>query len=138
MAPARLPGQPSSTCSFESGRELVIRVEIGTMPALLRSIVRSALETEDDFDVLAAPRATLSSDFGQADVVVVCRDREPFECIPVPLLADRRGPAIVAIDSDGDAAAILSVIAESCPVADASGLCGMVRHAALARRKATH
>jgi len=107
----------------------VIRIAIGAMPPLLRSIVSSALETEGDF-TLMAPSASGLWDSGGADVLIVCRDRNPDECIPLRALADSDVPAIVAIDSQGASARILHIVAENAAITAASDLCDAVRLAA--------
>jgi hypothetical protein len=114
----------------------VIRIEIGAMPPLLRSIVSSALETEEDFAVMIPLAASRRDD--EADVLVVCSDREPDDCLPVGRLAGRGSPAIVAIDSEGGSATILRVVAESASITAASDLCEAVRRAALARSRTTN
>jgi hypothetical protein len=117
----------------------VIRIEIGAMPPLLRSIVSSALETERDLAVMA-PAVTHGRGTGtraeDPDVLIVCSDREPDDCIPVRRLTGVRPPAIVAIDSEGASAMILRVTAESTTLAAASDLCDAVRLAA--RRRTTN
>ena len=87
----------------------MIRIEIGAMPPLLRSIVSSALETEGDLAVMAAGEAAARS--GEADVLIICSDRESDDCVPLGRLAGPRSPAIVAIDSEGASATILHVTA---------------------------
>lgn len=120
----------------------MIRIEIGAMPPLLRSIVSAALETEGDMAVIA-PKTTarreagLQSDPGsdRPDVLIVCSDREPDDRIAVRRLAARGSPTIVAIDSEGAAATILRIIAESTPIAAASDLRDAVRLAARHRSR---
>jgi hypothetical protein len=111
----------------------VIRIEIGAMPPLLRSIVNSALGTEGDLVVMepaAIGGRRAGSPASGADVIIVCSDRDPDDCIPIRQLAGTDTPAIVAIDSAGATATILRVIAESTPIAAASDLCDAVRLAA--------
>ncbi|HZI45506.1 MAG TPA: hypothetical protein VFD53_09810 [Ilumatobacter sp.] len=120
----------------ESGEgHAVIRIEIGAMPPLLRSIVSSALGTERDLAVMM-PAATYGSGVEDADVLIVCSAREPDDCIPIRRLAGRRPPTIVAIDSEGTSATILRVTAESTALDGASDLCDAVRLAA--RRRTTN
>ena len=119
----------------------MIRIEIGAMPPLLRSIVSSALETERDLVVMApaaGQRPGTGRETGQADVVIVCSDREPDACIPLRQRARPESPAIVAIDSEGASATILRVIGESRPIAAASDLREAVRHAARRQPPATN
>lgn len=115
----------------------MIRIEIGAMPPLLRSIVSSALETEGDMAVMA-PAAAEAHRVDGADVLIVCSDREPEDCIPVGRLATRDSPAIVAIDSEGISATILRVTAESRPIAAAADLRDTVRLAARHRSRTTN
>lgn len=115
----------------------VIRIEIGAMPPLLRSIVSSALETERDL-VVMAPATAEERTAGEADVLIVCSDRAPNNGIPVRQLARIEAPAIVAIDSEGVSATILRVTAESTPIAAASDLCEAVRLAARHRSRTTN
>lgn len=115
--------------AVEAGRNAVIRVEIGTMPALLRSIVGSALETQEDFAVMSNAATDLRKDEGGADVLIVCSDREPFDCIPIGALTGRNPAAIVAIDSEGASAKILRIISENSRIEAASDLCDAVRRA---------
>ena len=110
----------------------MIRIEIGTMPPLLRSIVSAALESEGDFAVMAPARTGAGAD-ARADVLIVCRDREPDSCIPVRELARRDSPAIVAIDTEGACATTLRVTAEDTALGAASDLCDAVRLAAHSR-----
>jgi hypothetical protein len=123
----------------------VIRIEIGAMPPLLRSIVSLALETEGDMSVMA-PTATDGGRLGRradpgadrADVLIVCSDREPDDLIPVRRLGGTNSPAIVAIDSAGTSATILRVTAERTPVAAASDLRDAIRAAARQRPRMTN
>lgn len=124
--------------AFEAGRNAVIRVEIGTMPALLRSIVGSALETQKDFVVMPNSASDLRKDEGGADVLVVCSDREPFDCIPIGALIGRNSAGIVAIDSEGASATILRIISEDSRIAAAADLCDAVRRAGLQRTRTTN
>lgn len=119
----------------------MIRIEIGAMPSLLRSIVSSALETEGDMAVMAAAaieggRAGPRS--GEADVLIVCSDREPDDRIALRQLVGTDSPAIVAIDSEGRSATILRVTAETTPIGAASDLCEAVRLAARQRSRTTN
>lgn len=115
----------------------MIRIEIGAMPPLLRSIVSAALESEGDFTVMA-PAASGIGSSGAADVLIVCGDREPDDCIPVRRLARRDAPAIVAIDSEGSSAIMLRVIAEDTAIAAASDLRDAVRLAAHGHSRTTN
>ena len=121
----------------------MIRIEIGAMPPLLRSIVSSALETEGDMAVMApagteAGGARPEAGRDEADVLIVCSDREPEHRIAVRQLAGMNAPAIVAIDSEGVRATILRVTAESTPIGAASDLCDAVRLAARGRTRTTN
>ena len=115
----------------------MIRIEIGTMPPLLRSIVSAALESEGDFTLMASARTGASADV-RADVLIVCSDREPDNCIPVRELASRDSPAIVAIDTEGACATTLRVTAEDTALGAASDLCDAVRLAAHTRTRTTN
>jgi len=118
----------------------VIRIEIGAMPPLLRSIVSAALGTEGDLVVVepatiaggARPAAS------GADVLIVCSDREPDHGIPVRKLTGTDAPTIVAIDSEGTSAMILRVIAGDRPIAAAADLCDAVRLAAGVRSRTSN
>jgi hypothetical protein len=124
--------------AFEARRNAVIRVEIGTMPALLRSIVSSALETQEDFAVMPNSATDLPRDEHGADVLIVCSDRAPFDCIPIGTLTGRNSAAIVAIDSEGASATILRIISENSRIEAASDLCDAVRRAAYQRARTTN
>jgi len=119
----------------------VIRIEIGAMPSLLRSIVSSALEPEGDMAVMA-PAMTRESRTGpraaDADVLIVCSDRDPDDCIPVGQLAGAGSTAIVAIDSAGASVTILRVTAERTPITAAADLRDAVRRAARHRSRTTN
>jgi hypothetical protein len=110
----------------------VIRIEIGAMPPLLRSILSAALEGEGDFTVVAP---VAGDDRVEPDVLVVCRDRAPHDCIPVGPLAAAAPPAIVAIDAEGLSATVLWVTAERTALGAATDLRDAVRIAA--RRRST-
>lgn len=109
----------------------MIRIAIGAMPSLLRSIVRSALETRRDMAVVAASEPC--GPRGGAEVLIVCSDREPDECIAVRHLIAAGAPTIVAIDTAGVRATILRVTVESMPIGAAADLCEAVRLAAGSR-----
>ena len=116
----------------------MIRIEIGAMPPLLRSIVSSALESERDMTVMAPAAAEgrgAGSRTDASDVLIVCSDREPDDCIPIRRFAGSEAPAIVAIDSEGGSATVLRVTAHSTPIAAASDLCDAVRLAARQRSR---
>jgi hypothetical protein len=116
----------------------VIRIEIGTMPPLLRSIVSSALETEGDMAVMAPAEVEQGGEgrsIGEPDVLIVCSDRAPDDRIAVRQLTRAGSPAIVAIDSEGACATILRVTAESTPIGAAADLCAAVRLAARDRSR---
>ena len=119
----------------------MIRIEIGAMPPLLRSIVSSALEPEGDMAVMAhvttrEDRARLGAE--EADVLIICSDRDPDDCIPVRQLAGSGSSAIVAIDSAGASVTILRITAESTPITAASDLRDAVRRAARHRSRTTN
>lgn len=137
---AALASPRSEACESGEGHA-VIRIEIGAMPQLLRSIVSSALDTEGDMAVMA-PTASEGRGLGAAgdaaDVLIVCSDREPDDLIPLRRLAGACAPAIVAIDSAGVSATILRVTAESTPIGAASDLRDAVRLAARHRSRTTN
>ena len=118
----------------------MIRIEIGAMPSLLRSIVSSAIETERDLVVMqpAIEGRTAGPAAGDADVLIVCSDREPDDCIPFRQLATAGSPAIVAIDSAGVSATILRVTVERTAIAAAADLCYTIRLAARNRSRTTN
>jgi len=116
----------------------VIRIALGIMPPLLRSIVGSALESQEDFAVVPASQIVRPGTPAEVDVIMVCADRDPPDCVPVSLLVGRKPPTIVAIESAGDGAAIIRVTAERSPIGAASDLCEAVRSAAHRRRAELH
>jgi hypothetical protein len=126
----------------ESGEgPAVIHIAIGAMPPLLRSIVRSALETEADMAVMAPPAGEggrAGPGAGEADVLIVCSDRESEHRIAVRQLAATDAPVLVAIDSEGTCATILRVTAERTPIGAASDLCEAIRLAAHRRSRTTN
>jgi hypothetical protein len=75
---------------------------------------------------------------GEADVVIVCGDREPGDRIAFRQLAEAVSSTIVAIDSAGASATILRVTAERAPIGAASDLREAVRRAARRRVRATN
>ena len=87
---------------------------------------------------MMAPPASALWGTGEPDVVIVCRDREPDECIPIGELARDDAPAIVAIDSQGASARILHIVAENAAIAAAADLCAAVRLAAGPRARKTN
>lgn len=111
----------------------MIRIEIGVMPALLRSIVRSALETQGDFTVVAALPNEASQGVDAVDVVVVSDDHEKLGRIPVAALLGNDSPGIVAIAADGHSASILRLVSEHSRLDAASDLSDVVRQAAFGR-----
>ena len=130
----------SEACESGEGHA-VIRIEIGAMPPLLRSIVSSALEPEGDMAVMASSTikgAGAAPMAEQADVIIVCSDRDPDHCIPVRQLAGTSSPVIVAIDSAGASVTILRVTAESTSIAAASDLRDAIRRAARHRSRTTN
>lgn len=115
----------------------MIRIEIGAMPPLLRSIVSSALATERDIAVMppraSERRASGARDdpaAGRADVLIVCSDREPDGPIALRQLLGQDAPAILAIDSEGSTVTIVRVTTQTSPIAAAADLCEAVRRAA--------
>ena len=122
----------------------MIRIEIGAMPPLLRSIVSSALETEGDIAVMPPPGSEarrglrIDPQFARADVLIVCSDREPDGLIPLGRLVGHDSPAILAIDSEGSQVTIVRVTTERRPIAAASDLCNAVRLAAGHRPRTTN
>lgn len=134
-------GSPRSKACESGEGQAVIRIEIGAMPPLLRSIVSSALETEGDMAVMVpttGEQGGAGHAIGEADVLIVCSDRGPDDRIAVRHLAKADSPAIVAIDSEGTCATILRVTAESAPIGAASDLCAAVRLAARDRLRTTN
>lgn len=139
MAPAH-PAALASPAYRTSSQEgvAVIRIALGIMPPLLRSIVGSALESQEDFAVMPASLIVQPGASAEVDVIMVCADREPPDSVPVSLLVGSKPPAIVAIESAGGGAAIIRVTAEHSPIGAASDLCDAVRSAALRRRAELH
>jgi inorganic pyrophosphatase len=115
----------------------MIRIEIGQMPPLLRSIVRAALESQEDFAIVEVPQ-TWADDGDSADVIIVSGDPQRLGRVPmVPFIAEN-SPGLIAIAADGHSAAIVRVTAENSRVEAASDLSALVRRAARDRRKAVH
>lgn len=139
MAPAR-PAALASPVYRTSSQEgvAVIRIALGIMPPLLRSIVGSALESQEDFAVMPASQIAATNGTADVDVVMVCADRDPPDSVPVSLVLGSKPPAIVAIESAGTGAAIIRVTTEHRAIGAASDLCDAVRSAALRRRAELH
>ena len=115
----------------------MIRIEIGQMPPLLRSIVRSALESQEDFAIVEVPQTEIG-DADNADVIIVSGDPERLGRVPmVPFIAED-SPGLIAIAADGHSAAIVRVTAENSRVEAASDLSNLVRRAVRERRKQVH
>jgi len=112
----------------------VIRIEIGNMPSLLGSIVRSALETQEDFVIVDTSKAAAAEAFDAVDVVIVAGDRDKLGSIPIAALLREDPPSLVAIAADGNSAAIFRVSAEDSRIDAASDLLSVVRRAAFGRR----
>jgi hypothetical protein len=116
----------------------VIRIEIGNMPPLLGSIVRSALESQKDFILVEGLRSGQAASHDDIDVVIVSGDREKLGRIPVTSFITEDSPRIVAISADGHSASIVRVTADDRRLEAAADLSNLVRHAALDRRRAIH
>lgn len=112
----------------------MIRIEIGNMPSLLGSIVRSALETQEDFVIVESSKAGSGEGFETVDVVIVAGDRGKMGSIPIAALVREDPPSFVAIAADGNSASIYRVSAEDSRIDAASDLLSVVRRAATGRR----
>jgi len=112
----------------------VILVEIDNMPSLLRSIVRSALESQGDFDIVDPAGGTPAT----VDVVIVSADREKLGHISLAALVGADSPRVVTLSADGHSASILRLTAENSRIDATSDLSNVVRQAALERRRAIH
>lgn len=116
----------------------MIRIALGIMPSLLRSIVGSALESEEGFAVMPVSSLPRGDASAEIDVIVICGDRGPAGGIPLSLLTAANAPAIVAIEATGDEAAIIRVTTERSTIGAAADLCDAVRRAAQHRRAELH
>ena len=112
----------------------MILVEIDNMPSLLRSIVRSALESQGDFDIVD----TAGEAPATVDVVIVSADREKLGHISLAALVGADSPRVVTLSADGHSASILRLTAENSRIDATSDLSNVVRQAALERRRAIH
>jgi hypothetical protein len=112
----------------------VIRIEIGNMPSLLGSIVRSALETQEDFVIVDTSKMGTGEAFETIDVVIVAGDRGKMGSVPIAALVREDPPSFVAIAADGNSASIFRVTAEDSRIDAASDLLSVVRRAAMGRR----
>lgn len=112
----------------------MIRIEIGNMPSLLGSIVRSALETQEDFVIVDTLKAGAGEALDTVDVVIVAGDRGKLGSIPIAALVREEPPSFVAIAADGNSASIFRVTTEESRIDAASDLLSVVRRAALGRR----
>lgn len=121
--------------TYEPGSDGMIRVTIGSMPALLRSIVRSALETQGDFAVMETPSEPRSEDLDATDVLLLCADRADREVLSIPVLIGTDTPAVVAVSSEGNSAFTIRTTTEDSRIGAASDLCDVVRRAASDRRR---
>ncbi len=116
----------------------MILVEIDNMPSLLRSIVRSALESQGDLDVVYKSADELADAPEMVDVVIVSADREKLGRIPLATLVGENSPRVVTLSADGHSASILRLTAENSRIDATSDLSNVVRQAALGRRRASH
>lgn len=116
----------------------MILVEIENMPSLLRSIVRAALESQGDFDVVDARADELPQAREMVDVVIVSADREKLGRISLAALVGEDSPRVVTLSADGHSASILRLTAENSRIEATSDLSNVVRQAALERRRASH
>ena len=116
----------------------MILVEIDNMPSLLRSIVRSALESQGDFDIVDAPADEAGEAPARVDVVIVSADRAKLGHISLAALVGADSPRVVTLSADGHSASILRLTAENSRIEATSDLSKVVRQAALERRRAIH
>lgn len=121
--------------TYESGSDRMIRVTIGSMPALLGSIVRSALETQEDFAVMMTSSEARPDDLNATDVLLMCADCDDCEVLSIPVLIGHDTPAVVALSSEGDSAVTIRTTTEDSRIGAASDLCEIVRRAAPDRRR---
>lgn len=105
----------------------MIHITLGTMPTLLRGIVRSALQSQHDFAVSdAAPPAFDSTE--RCDVLLLCAQqgaaRQSFQNLLEPDPA-----AVVMLEPDGDHAAILRIGRDECELEEPDDLFQVIRSA---------
>jgi len=109
----------------------VIRISLGDMPSLLREIVASALSSQSDFSLQGTgPEAASSS---ECDVLVLCPHPSDNLRIALNEAARPTSPVIVALDPDGELAAIVDIAARSQALCTPGDLSGAIRRAAAAR-----
>lgn len=103
----------------------MIHITLGTMPSLLRGIVRSALQSQQDFAVSDAAADPADA----CDVLLVCprqgsAARQSFQNLLEPDPA-----AIVMLEPDGDHAAILRIGRDECELEAPGDLFRVIRAA---------
>lgn len=113
----------------------MIRITLGTMPSLLREIVASTLANEPDFEVTAIAREAADAGF---DVLLLCSGTGDEARIALGELLRRNPPAIIALDANGEKAAILRLDCHEEQLSSPGDLCGVVRQAALGLQGTRH
>ena len=109
----------------------MIRISLGSMPSLLREIVASALSVQTDFALEAArPGEDGTPD---CDVLVLCPQASDNLRIALDEAARPISPVIVALDPDGELAAILDIATNRQMLSTPGDLSGVIRRAAEAR-----
>ena len=114
----------------------MIRIKIGIMPSLLRSIMRSALESQEDFVIVEASASETDEAFDTVDVVILSGHHQKLGHLPIAALVRKDSPRVVTISADGHSASALRITAENSRIDATSDLTNVVRRAALERRKA--
>lgn len=113
----------------------MIHITLGTMPTLLRGIVRSALQSQQDFAVndAAHPGPSMPASAEQCDILLVCARQGPAARITFQHLLRANPVTIVLLEPDGDHAAVLRLDRDDCAL-DAPGDLFRVIRAAAAQR----
>lgn len=106
----------------------MIHITLGTMPTLLRGIVRSALQSQQDFAVNDASPVVLGAT-ERCDVLLLCAQqggaaRQSFQNLLEPDPA-----AVVMLEPDGDHAAILRIGRDECALEAPDDLFRVIRSA---------
>jgi hypothetical protein len=105
------------------------------MPSLLREIVASALATQSDFEIDANGEGQPDRGF---DVLLLCSGGGEGSHMSLGELLRHNPPAIIALDPNGEQAAILRLECHEELLAAPGDLCGVVRQAALGQKGTRH
>ena len=114
----------------------MIRITLGTMPSLVREIIASALATQEVFEVTMHESALEHAGF---DVLLLCSGTSGNGAhVALGDLLRQNPPAIVALDANGEQAAVLRVECRKELLSAPGDLCGIVRQAATGYQGASH